>query len=310
MTMKSVMQEVNEKERRVAASPELEKELKRIPGILIGVLIYSLGINLFLRPLNLYSGGFMGFAQLIDTLLQSHIRLHIPDLSGILYYIMNIPGLILAYRYMSRRFVVKTVLTVTLMTVLLTVIPIPEETILLEPIGNCLIAGIMAGAGIGLVLRMGACDGGMDLIGMILIQTKGNTSVGKANIFCNCILYTICLILFDMQVAIYSLIYSVINSMACDRVHTQNINAQVMIITKVEDVTRLEIEIMGQMHRGLTKWEAKGSYTGDTATILMAVVSKYEVAQLKTIVHGIDPHAFVMIDEDVDVDGHFLKKLT
>ena len=295
------MQAVNEKEKRVAASPEFKKELKRLPWIIAGVLIYSVGINLFLRPLKLYSGGFMGFAQLIDTLLKNHIHLRIPDLSGILYYIMNVPGLILAYRFMSKRFVVKTILTV---------IPIPKEPILQEPIGNCLIAGILGGAGIGLVLRTGSCDGGMDLIGMILIQTKGNMSVGRVNIFCNCILYGICLVLFDMQIAIYSLIYSVISSMTCDRVHTQNINAQVMIITKMEDVTRLEIEIMGQMHRGLTKWGATGSYTGDSATILMAIVSKYEITQLKTIVHSIDPHAFVMIDEDVNVDGHFLKKLT
>lgn len=304
------MQAVNEKEKRVAASPEFKKELKRLPWIIAGVLIYSVGINLFLRPLKLYSGGFMGFAQLIDTLLKNHIHLRIPDLSGILYYIMNVPGLILAYRFMSKRFVVKTIFTVTLMTLLLTVIPIPKEPILQEPIGNCLIAGILGGAGIGLVLRTGSCDGGMDLIGMILIQTKGNMSVGRVNIFCNCILYGICLVLFDMQIAIYSLIYSVISSMTCDRVHTQNINAQVMIITKMEDVTRLEIEIMGQMHRGLTKWGATGSYTGDSATILMAIVSKYEITQLKTIVHSIDPHAFVMIDEDVNVDGHFLKKLT
>ena len=237
-------------------------------------------------------------------------RLHYQHFPTSNHYGATADGLILAYRFMSKRFVVKTIFTVTLMTLLLTVIPIPKEPILQEPIGNCLIAGILGGAGIGLVLRTGSCDGGMDLIGMILIQTKGNMSVGRVNIFCNCILYGICLVLFDMQIAIYSLIYSVISSMTCDRVHTQNINAQVMIITKMEDVTRLEIEIMGQMHRGLTKWGATGSYTGDSATILMAIVSKYEITQLKTIVHSIDPHAFVMIDEDVNVDGHFLKKLT
>ena len=304
------MQAVNEKEKRMAASPEFKKELKRLPWIIAGVLIYSVGINLFLRPLKLYSGGFMGFAQLIDTLLKNHIHLRIPDLSGILYYIMNVPGLILAYRFMSKRFVVKTIFTVTLMTLLLTVIPIPKEPILQEPIGNCLIAGILGGAGIGLVLRTGSCDGGMDLIGMILIQTKGNMSVGRVNIFCNCILYGICLVLFDMQIAIYSLIYSVISSLMCDRVHIQNINVQALIVTKMEVVEPLEIELMGRMHRGITRWGGYGGYTGHEETILMVVISKYEIAQLKSIVRRIDPKAFILIDEGVQIEGNFLKKLT
>ena len=308
--MDSVMQAVNEKEKRMAASPEFKKELKRLPWIIAGVLIYSVGINLFLRPLKLYSGGFMGFAQLIDTLLKNHIHLRIPDLSGILYYIMNVPGLILAYRFMSKRFVVKTIFTVTLMTLLLTVIPIPKEPILQEPIGNCLIAGILGGAGIGLVLRTGSCDGGMDLIGMILIQTKGNMSVGRVNIFCNCILYGICLVLFDMQIAIYSLIYSVISSLMCDRVHIQNINVQALIVTKMEVVEPLEIELMGRMHRGITRWGGYGGYTGHEETILMVVINKYEIAQLKSIVRRIDPKAFILIDEGVQIEGNFLKKLT
>ena len=307
--MDSVMQEVNRLELQGKNARGLKDEIWKMLGVAVGVGIYSVGTNMFLRPLHLYSGGFMGFAQLISTLLRDRLGLQIMDISGIIYYLMNIPFLIYAFVSVRKRFAVKTVITVSLITVFLTLVPIPEKPILDEVIANCLIAGILAGFGVGISLRMGACDGGMDLVGMILIQKKGHYSVGRLNIMANTILYGICLLLFDVPTVIYSLIYSVINSLTCDHVHTQNINVQALIITKLEDVSPLEIEIMGQMSRGLTRWEAKGSYTGENAVILMAVISKYETAQLKSIVHSIDPHAFVMIDEGVSVDGHFLKKI-
>ena len=307
--MDSVMKEVDRLELQGKNAGNLTGEVWKMLGVAVGVAVYSVGVNLFLRPLHLYSGGFMGFSQLISTLLRDWLGLRIMDVSGIIYYLLNIPFLVFAFFSVRKRFAVKTVITVSMITVFLTLVPIPKEPILDETIANCLISGILAGFGIGIVLRMGACDGGMDLVGMILIQKKGHYSVGRLNIMANIVLYGVCLLLFDVPVVIYSLIYSVICSLTCDHVHTQNINVQALIITKMEDVSPLEIEIMGQMNRGLTRWDAKGSYTGDDAVILMAVISKYETAQLKSIVHSIDPNAFVMIDEGVLVDGHFLKKI-
>ena len=309
--MASIMQAVNERERKNMEDPGLKQEGYRALGIALGVLIFTSGVNLFLRPLHLYSGGFMGFSQLANTILRDYLGLNLGrDISGIIYYLLNLPGLIAAFCFMRRRFVVKSILTVSFITLMLTLIPIPETPILDELIANCLVAGIMAGVGVGLILRMGSCDGGMDLIGMILIQTKGRFSVGRVNIAANCVLYGLCMLLFDVPTVIYSLIYSVICSLICDHVHTQNINVQVMIVTKMQDTAPMEIEIMGQMYRGLTRWNAYGSYTGEQETILMTVISKYEIAQLRTIVHKFDPHAFVMLDEGVGVDGYFLKKIT
>lgn len=310
--MSSVMQEVNRKEENQRAGESwLKQEPKRFLGAFLGAFIYAVGVNTFLRPLHLYSGGFMGFSQLINTILKDFIGINLKiDVSGIIYYIMNIPGLIIAYRTMRRRFVVKTVLTVTMMTAMLTIIPIQTQPVLDETIANCLIAGIMAGIGVGLILKMGSCDGGMDLIGMIMIQKNGNTSVGRISIMSNLLLYGIFLLLFDIPTVIYSFFFSVVCSVTYDRVHTQNINVQTLIVTKMENTEPLEIEIMGQMGRGLTRWRAYGSYTGEEETILMAVISKYEIAQLRSIVHQIDPRAFVMIDEGVGIDGHFVKKIT
>ena len=305
------MQEVNRIENQNQPGMEWRLEARRAVGIALGATMYCLGVNLFLRPLSLYSGGMMGFSQLFTRLLYDKAGLVTElDVAGIIYYLLNIPGLIIALRTMRRKFVVKTVLTVSFITVLLTVIPIPEVAILEEKVANCLVAGVIIGIGSGLILQMGSCAGGNDLLGMLLIQNKGVLSVGRLTIYTNIVLYGICIALYDVPTVIYSMLYSVICSTTCDRFHTQNINMQVLIVTKLPDISPLEIEIMGQMHRGLTKWSAQGSYTGENEAVLMAIVTKYEIPQLKSIVRSIDPKAFVIIDEGVGVYGHFKKHVT
>ena len=118
------------------------------------------------------------------------------------------------------------------------------------------------------------------------------------------------LFLFDIPTVIYSLIYASFNSIAADRIHTQTISSQVLIITKMEDTSPLEIEIMGSLYRGMTKWKAQGAYSGDTETILLILVSKHEMAELRHIVKQFDPKAFMSVTEGVDVEGNFLRKLT
>ena len=291
-------------------SPGMRREYLRILGIVAGFFIYSFGLNIFLEPLHLYAGGFMGFSQLISHLLgrigilPAHIHL-----SGILYYILNIPGMIIAFRKMRHRFVFKTILSVTLTTIFVSLLPSPSSPVLDDRLANCIVAGLIGGTGVGLILRMGASDGGTDTLGMILLQTGGKLSVGRTALLINIVLYSICLFLFDIPTVIYSLIYSVFNTTAADRIHTQNISSHIFIITKMEDTRPLEVDIMGRLDRGITKWQAKGAYTGDDETILMVLVSKYEVNRLRHIVRHWDEKAFIVACEGVNVDGHFKKKI-
>ncbi len=308
--MSRIEQAVNEKEN--TNDPGLRAEIPRVAGLAFASLVFAVGINLFLRPIQLYSGGFLGISQLIQTGLERVLGIDFGalNLSSILYYILNLPGMIWAFFVMRRRFVVKTLFAVTCSTVLMAVIPIPAAPLLEDKLAGCLVAGAMAGFGVGFMLRMGACDGGLDIISMILVQKHGNFSVGKIGLVVNCVIYAICLFVFDVPTAIYSMIYSLICSFMFDRVHTQNINVQVLIITKLQNIEPLEIDLMGKMNRGRTRWNAYGGYTGDEGTVLMAVISKYEVGRLRSIVREFDPHAFMMLQEGVHVDGYFLKKRT
>ena len=306
-----VVQEEEQMARDDTGVKAAKKESLKVPVIILGALIYSVGMNLFLRPLHLYSGGLMGFAQLIqDLMTRAGVNLHNFNISGVLYYILNAPGLIIAAKKMRRRFILKTLLAVTAVTVLLSIIPIPNSPIMEDSLTNTIMAGLICGAGVGIMLWTGACDGGMSIIGMILINIRGKGSVGHINIATNAVLYTIMLVLFDVPTVIYSLIYSVFCSIAADKIHTQNIFTQVTIITKLEDTKPMEVEVMGRLHRGMTEIHAKGIFTGEPVRIFIIYLSKYEVGRLKAIVKSYDERAFIVEDEGVRIDGNFLKKIT
>jgi uncharacterized membrane-anchored protein YitT (DUF2179 family) len=275
---------------------------------LLGAFLYAAGINLFVVPADLYTGGVMGICQVIRTLLTELIGLDFGslDIAGIIYYIVNVPIFIVAFTRMGRKFFAKTVFTVTAMTFFMSVIP--TDMIMEDAMAACVVGGIVSGAGVGIVLRMGSSGGGMDVVGVLLTKWKKDFSVGKVNLLVNLVLYGTCLFLFDVEVVVYSVIYAAVYSIAMDKIHTQNINVEVNIITKA-DTTSLEKEVFNELGRGITKWTAMGAYTYEKSHILYIMLSKYEVNQLKTIIHKYDPHAFIVVNEGVSVDGNFLKKL-
>lgn len=283
-------------------------EGKRSLICIVGAFLYAVGVNLFVVPSGLYAGGVMGISQIIRTLLVDVGGLNLGDfdIAGLIYYLINIPLFILAFTRMGRKFFAKTLIAVTAMTLALSVIP--TVTVVEDAMASCVVGGIISGFGVGIVLRMGASGGGMDIVGMIMTKWKRDFSVGKVNMFVNFALYATCLFLFDVEIVVYSIIYAAAYSLAMDKLHIQNINVEATIITKA-DTKALEAEIFEELYRGITKWSAMGAYTHDESQILYILLSKYEVNRLKALVRKHDPNAFIVINEGVSIQGNFLKKL-
>ena len=287
-----------------------QNKIWQITMALLGVVIYAVGVKFFVVPLGLYNGGILGFAQVIRTVLADtfHITTSF-DLAGVIYYLVNIPIFILAFRRLRRELIWRTLLCITVMTVLLSVIPSPT----LPPTGTdklagCLLGGLIVGFGMGLTFQMGGTGGGLDLVGLMMIQKSPEMSVGRVSLSVNVVLYALCCVLFNVRVALYSIIVSMVSSFTVDRVHYQNINVEVHIITK--DLNReMKEAIMAALTRGITVITATGAYTGDGVEVLYILVSKYEVPQLKHIVHEYDPSAFIIVNEGVRVSGHYEKHI-
>lgn len=268
--------------------------------------MYALGMNLFLTPLHLFSGGGVGLAQLITLFLEQFIQLANINLYGIVYMVINIPLLFLAYFQIGRNFFIKTLIGSGAISLFITLIPTLTVPIVDDYLTSVLIGGIAAGAGVGLILIAGGSGGGIDVVAVWAAKKFKGASVGKISLYFNVILYTVMLFLFDAQTVIYSLIYTVIFTLVLDRTHYQNINVRLMIFTREDGIDK---KINEQTGRGVTEWNGIGAYTGEPMHILVSCINKYEVNEFMEIIQGIDPKAFIIADENVMVNGNFEKRI-
>ena len=282
----------------------------RIVAAVVGELIAAAALNLFIVPLNLYTGGAMGVCQLIRTLLQTYLGLNFGsyDIAGILYFLVNIPILLYGYKYLGQGLVIKTIICTVAFSLFYSIIPIPSAPIVADYLTACLLGGILTGIGSGIVLTCGCSSGGLDVIGLCLSKRGSGFTVGKFSLTFNVFLYTACLILFSPEVAIYSVIYNFFTSMVLDRMHQQNVNVMALIFTK-EDENVLGRFIIEKLDRSVTWWTGTGAYTGENVHVLCVCLSKYEIEELLHAVRSIDPHAFVSVQEGARVFGNFPKKL-
>ena len=95
----------------------------------LGSLIYALGVNLFVTPLGLYTGGLMGICQLLRTLILSALHVSsLPfDLAGVVFYAINVPLLAIAWRFMGPIFFRNTVICATTYTLFVSLVPVPAR---------------------------------------------------------------------------------------------------------------------------------------------------------------------------------------
>lgn len=274
---------------------------------LSGMILFAVSFNLLIQPLSFFSGGVIGFAQILRSLW---VNVGLPDpafdLSGILYYIINIPLFILAYRSIGKFFFVRTLIMTTVLTVLLTVVPIPVEPLIHDSLTAAIVAGVLTGMGTGLTLISGYSAGGMDILGLYFTRKYPNFSVGKIGILVNILVFGILALTQDFEIVVYSFIFNAVALVAMDKVHIQNINVWVMIFTKKEGV---DDAIMKAMGRGVTNWDGAGAYTGDHTYIHSTMINKMERPMLRRLVLQVDPKAFIISTEGSQVFGNFQKRL-
>lgn len=276
---------------------------------ILGVACYAAAYRWFLVPADLYSGGFTGVSQLIKLFLVEGLGLHVPkemDLTGSILWCINLPLFVLGYKSIGKKFLYRTIIAVCIQSVLLTVIPAPDKLLLDDLLLNCVVGGVLSGFGVGITLRAGGSGGGTDIVGMYCAKHYPEFGVGKLNMVINLFVYTIAAIRYDVEVAAYSMIFSIVAGIMMDRVHDQNIKVSVFVVTKEKGMGE---KINRTMIRGVTSWKAWGEYSRSEEIVHMVVVNKYELLQLKKLIRQEDPHAFVQVMSPDMIIGNFEKRL-
>ncbi|QIK69224.1 YitT family protein [Erysipelothrix sp. HDW6C] len=280
--------------------------IKRYTYVIVGSFLFALSVNVFLIPASIYNGGMTGIAQLLRDAFVSTFNLKLNfDIAGMLSMALNIPIFIFAWSRLSKKFVQLSLLSIITQTIALTLIPIPEKPIVADVFIAIVLAGVLGSFGSSLTFRAKGSSGGLDVIGFYRSQNNKG-SIGSIYLVINSVIYIICMVVYDLQTALYSLVYSYIFSFGLDKFHEHNLEASVMVFTKNKEIKSL---VISEIVRGVTHWEGFGAYTGTSLDVFVTIVAQSEIADIKRLIKKHDPKAFIIVTKNLKVDGGFEKRL-
>lgn len=286
------------------------KMLKQLLMIALGNAMLAVSMNFIITPFNLYCSGAMGVAQLVDALIED--VLHIPAIPGIawlglIYWSINIPILVWGTKSLGKKFLLRTVFSITVLSLEIAIIPVAPESVIQNEVMGCITAGVLGGIGVGLVLTSGAGCGAGDIAGMILSSKKPGFSVGTMNMIINVCIYTICALAYGLENAVYSILFAAILSWAMDKYHLQNHYMELTVYSK-NPVLGHEMSLA--LNRGVTSWYGEGGYTESQTNILKTIVTKYECEEAIRKIYELDSGAFISVSEINKVHGLFDKRFS
>lgn len=272
---------------------------------LIGGVLYAAGLNLFVVPLGLYIGTVTGIAQMLQSIINTLGGFSL-EITGPLLFLVNIPLLLLTYKVINKGFFYKTLLTLAAQSLALALLPIAATPVIGDWLTLCIIGGALSGFGAGLSLRHGGSGGGLDILGVWLSLKYRSFSVGKVSILVSSVVMVYVAFTFSVEILIYSVVFTLIYSLVLDRVHYQNVKVSSLIITDKEEVAAYINQRTG---RGITMWQAKGIYSNTKKYVILAILDKYQLLNIRKNLLELDPGLFMIDSEQVGVTGTFDKQL-
>ena len=264
-------------------------------GITTGALLAAFSIQTFLSPNMILDGGVIGISMIVSKLTNLPL--------SIFTIILNIPFLLIGYKNLGKKFLIKAVYAMLIFSCFLTMFSNVNELtedILLATIYG----GIILGIGVGLVIRSGGCLDGTESVA-IIINKKTSFSTGQIIMLFNIFIYLTAGALFGLDKALYSLLMYFITFKIIDLVSEGLEQAKAaMIIT--EQGSQIAKEIYNKLGRTATLIEGNGLVSGKK-DILYCVLTRMEISQLRTIVNSKDETAFVTITEVSEIIGDHIK---
>ena len=261
--------------------------------VALACVVMAFNINYFFVGNKLAEGGVSGLSLIIHYLSNIDV--------SYLYFALNIPLIILAYIFLGKNFLLKTLFATFVLSVFLKVFASFSE-----PLDDILLAAIFGGAingiAIGIVFYAGGSTGGMDIVAKIVNKYTG-IPISRILLATDFIVLSMVAVIFGKVIFMYTLISLIISSKMIDIIQVGIYSAKgVTIITTKEDEIRKRI--MEDTKRGITLIDAKGGYTQKEIGMLYCVVGQYQLIRVKTIVKEVDPSAFMIVADVHEVIGN------
>ena len=272
---------------------EQKKQIVNSITVVVGTFILAIAVETFIIPYRILSGGVAGIAVALQPLLHVSATL---IANSVLIILLIIGGFIL-----GKEFLKNTVLSCIAYPIFTSILS-GRVNVVVDPILASFYGGLVAGAGIGIVLKTGASTGGMDIPPLIINKLTG-IKLSTLVLITDFLTVLLGLFVYDLSAVLLGLVSVFASSAAISKVLTINgtVSKAVQIISvKYEDILK---EIDAQLERGATLLQGYGSYTGEEKRIILCVVSERQYGTLIEIVKEIDPSAFIITTDATDMHG-------
>src|SRR3954467_9688944 len=219
--------------------------------------------------------------------------------------LVNAPFVAIGYRQMGRPFAIRSALAIGGLSVVLATVHFPDVTP--DRLLTAVFGGFFIGAGIGLAVRGGAVLDGTEIAALLISKRSHLLKVGDIILGFNIALFLAAMSILGVEPALYSILTYVAAARTLDFV-IYGLEEFTAITIMSSHHARIRERIIGEMQRGVTVYKGYGGLTGAEQDILYCVVTRLEIGKVKTIVRGIDPHAFVVSHALADADGGVVKR--
>ncbi|MEG1165390.1 MAG: YitT family protein [Oscillospiraceae bacterium] len=270
--------------------------------ILVGALIFAAGIRWFYFPSSLVSGGVTGIAMIINFLTDAPV--------GIVVIAINIPLFLIALRTYGPRFLIGSLFGMLSSSIAIDLLSMIELEITTEPLLAAIYGGVFAGLGLGIVFTTGATTGGTDVVARLIREKFPYINLGTFMLALDGVVVTAYALIFkNYDNAMYSVLSLFITAKLIDMVlYGSSQDKLCHIISEYSD--EIKAAIVEKLDRGVTLLSGKGAYSGQEKQILLCVVKRRQIVEIKKIIKNIDKTAFVIVTDTRDVFGQGFGDIT
>ncbi|NMD98371.1 YitT family protein [Selenomonas bovis] len=270
------------------------RHIVRYAQIVLGALLTSLGYNLFLIPAHLLTGGISGIAIVIYYLTGLPV--------GAQNFVYNLPILYLAYRMFGRHYAFDTIFGTVVLSILLDLTHfVVDWNVCANIVLNSVFGGVLTGIGFGMVFRVNANTGGLDVVGAV-VKKYYAIDMGTVVFVLNFLIVAGSAFVCTLEEMLFTFISIYVIAELTNRV-AAGLNREKSIVIISGEAEKICTDIMENVHRGVTYLDGRGGLTKEPRGILFAVVSLTQVGRVKTIVRHHDPQAFMIVSDTSEVTG-------
>ncbi len=263
--------------------------------IALGSALFAAGFQFFLYPNSIIVGGVSGIAMIINYLTELPV--------GVLNIVLNIPLFIIAWRHFGTQFIVSSFVGMLLSSVLVDLFALTNYSPTDDMLLACIIGGAVKGFGLGIIYYAGTTTGGTDIVAKFVRLKFPYINFGTLLMLTDAVIIIAFAAIFkEVEGAMYAVISMFVVSKVIDLVLYGIDNSNVCYIIS-EKSDQLVQDITDRLHRGVTILEGEGAYSHQNKQVLLCVVKRTQIADIRKIIKNIDENAFFIITDAKNVFG-------